>query len=459
MSPLTIDTSSGTLAPPSRKSRRYSEPGRTPTTATFEVVDEEWEKVDLKDSDEWSEKEREKEWKTEEEEFEKEKAAVQRSGTFVSERRRKMTRNRTMKRRSLKTLDVICEVNKADRSKVQPQCPPSFFHVTLQTFPSIPCKPLFFFALLLCILSGLMTPVFSYLLSRLLYEVSLGGTNLTVINQFGGILLIICAFDGVFLGGKYAVMEIVSMAWVTKVRERALERIFTQDRAWFDGYSTRHGSNTNLDEKDQAQPKFQQHSHTAQSLIQTLIKDGDDARAVISTVYAQTFVVVTMLSAGFLWALILGWQLTLAGLAIAPIFAVVMAVQSRWAALAEARNKSAREHVSKTYYEALKHVFAVRALGGEGFKMAYERNFERSVEGAMKAGVKGAIVEGSGFGVANGMIYFAEAGLFYVSAVLMSKRVFGYLRMVEVLNLVVFTVSIGAQLLAFSKFPFLVIGY
>jgi len=29
----------------------------------------------------------------------------------------------------------------------------------------------------------------------------------------------ICAIDGLFLGSKYTVMEIVSMKWVTKVRE------------------------------------------------------------------------------------------------------------------------------------------------------------------------------------------------------------------------------------------------
>jgi ATP-binding cassette subfamily B (MDR/TAP) protein 1 len=67
-------------------------------------------------------------------------------------------------------------------------------------------------------------------------------------------------------------------------------------------------------------------------------------------------------------------------------------------------------------------VFAVRELGGEGFKKAYEWNFEWSVERAMKAGVNGAFIEGSGYGVANEMIYFAEAGLFYVGAVLMHEE-------------------------------------
>jgi hypothetical protein len=39
-----------------------------------------------------------------------------------------------------------------------------------------------------------------------------------------------CVFDGLFLGSKYALMEIVSMKWVTKMRERALERVLAQDK-------------------------------------------------------------------------------------------------------------------------------------------------------------------------------------------------------------------------------------
>jgi ATP-binding cassette subfamily B (MDR/TAP) protein 1 len=175
-------------------------------------------------------------------------------------------------------------------------------------------------------------PVFSYLLSRLLFEVFQGGTNAKIINQVRGI---VCAFDD---GEKYVVMEIVSMRWVTRMREKALERVMVQGKAWFDWYSS-----------------GDTHAHTTQSIIQTLIKDGDDARAPISVVYEQTFVVFTILSTGLIWALILGWQLTLAGLAIAPIFAFVMALQPRFSSISEARNKSCREQMSKTYYEALNH--------------------------------------------------------------------------------------------------------
>ena len=84
-------------------------------------------------------------------------------------------------------------------------------------------------------------------------------------------------------------------------------------------------------------------------LVQRFMPDGDDARDLIAIVLASTRA-SAMLGVGLVWAFIRGWQLTLAGLAIAPVFAVTMSVQSSLVARCEARNKRAREEVSRGYY-------------------------------------------------------------------------------------------------------------
>ena len=96
------------------------------------------------------------------------------------------------------------------------------------------------------------------------------------------------------------------------------------------------------------------------------------------------------------------------------------------------------------------NVRGIRAMAYEG---VFERQFELVTDKALSTGVRGALVEGCTFGVASGLIYAAEALLFYVGAVLIARGTYTYLQMVEVLNLVVFSVSIGSQLMAFSKFP------
>lgn len=86
-----------------------------------------------------------------------------------------------------------------------------------------------------------------------------------------------------------------------------------------------------------------------------------------------------------------------------------------------------------------------------GFESVFLERFDRSVDDALTTGVRGAFVEGCTYGVASSLIYLAEALLFYVGAVLVAKGTYTYLQMVQVLNLVVFTVSIGSQLMAFSE--------
>jgi ATP-binding cassette, subfamily B (MDR/TAP), member 1 len=86
------------------------------------------------------------------------------------------------------------------------------------------------------------------------------------------------------------------------------------------------------------------------------------------------------------------------------------------------------------------------------FEPAFQDRFEDATDNALEVGVKGAFIEGSTYGVASASIYMSEALLFYVGAILLAREKYSYMQMVEVLNLIIFTVTIGSQLLAFSTF-------
>ncbi|KAG7449558.1 P-loop containing nucleoside triphosphate hydrolase protein [Guyanagaster necrorhizus] len=301
----------------------------------------------------------------------------------------------------------------------------SFWGMMKDVYPTVPYKPLAAFGLIICLLSGTVTPIFSFVLSRLFFEVSNGAQNTSVINTFGAIVLSIAAIDGLLIGLKYFIMETCSMIWITRIRNVAFRTILKQDKKWFD-----------------------KTENSAARIVQVLMKDGDDARTLIAIVIAQFVVVSAMLTVGFLWALVRGWQMTLAGCAIAPVFAGAMALQAKLVANCELRNKRAREDVSKGYYEAITNIRGIRAMA---FESVFRRSFDNAAERALSTGVKGAFVEGCTHGVASGLIYLAEALLFYVGAVLIVKDIYTYLQMLEVLNMVVFTVSIGSQLMAFTE--------
>jgi len=97
-------------------------------------------------------------------------------------------------------------------------------------------------------------------------------------------------------------------------------------------------------------------------------------------------------------------------------------------------------------------IINVRGIRSMAFDSAFKAKFDASVDKSLATGIRGAFVEGCTHGVASGLIYLAEALLFYVGALLIAHDLYTYLQMVEVLNLVVFSVTIGSQLMAFSMF-------
>ncbi|KAF5373490.1 hypothetical protein D9615_009430 [Tricholomella constricta] len=376
----------------------------------------------------------------EDEEFEGEKNAMTRSGGAVLERRGpKVERVRWekaeedqvevakkrmwMSRRQGLTAQAITGQPKEES---QPQNEiPAFWATVRAVWPTIPHKPLLILGLILSGLSGAMTPLFSFLLSRLLFEVSTGARDTTLINRFGGLVLGVAGIDGLLIGLKYFVMETSGLAWITALRRRAFGAVLKQDKSF-----------------------FEQPAGSPVRLVQVLVKDADDARNLVSVVAGQAVVVTCMLSVGLIWAMARGWELTLVGLAIAPVFAGVMALQTMLVAGCELRNKRAREEVARGYYDAISNIRGIRAMSFEG---VFRSKFDKAAEKALATGVRGAFVEGCTYGVASGLIYLAEALLFYVGAVLIVKGRYNYLQMVEVLNLVVFTVTIGSQLMAFTQ--------
>jgi len=84
------------------------------------------------------------------------------------------------------------------------------------------------------------------------------------------------------------------------------------------------------------------------------------------------------------------------------------------------------------------------------FERVFQKEFDKSADLALSTGMRGAYIEGGSLGVASALIYLAEALLFYVGALFIANGTYSYLQMIEVLNLVVFTVTIGSQLMAFS---------
>ena len=87
------------------------------------------------------------------------------------------------------------------------------------------------------------------------FQVSSGAQNLSVINRFGALVLGVTALDGVFLGLKYYIMEYSDMSWTKHLRSLDIHKILKKYKKWFDELAS-----------------------------DIVVKDGDDARNLISVV-------------------------------------------------------------------------------------------------------------------------------------------------------------------------------
>jgi len=260
------------------------------------------------------------------EEFESEKETLRRSAEEAASSRAHRKRK---KQDALQSVDVSRSEQPGEEVQEQSVFPaPGLFALFRIVYPTIPAKPYVLLGLFICLLSGAMTPVFSFLLSRLIVLVSAGGTDASLINSYGGLVLGIAALDGLLIGSKFFVMETSAMRWVTRLRNMAFSRVLSQDKSWFD------------------RPE-----NSASRLTQVIVKDGDDARTLLAIVAGQIIAVGAMMTIGLLWAMVWGWQLTLVGLAIGPVFIGVMSLQTNCVAKCEVRNKRAREEVARVYYE------------------------------------------------------------------------------------------------------------
>ena len=119
-----------------------------------------------------------------------------------------------------------------------------------------------------------MIPIFSFLLSQLLFEVSISAKDTATINTYGGIVVGVAAFDGLLMGFKYFIMERSAVRTVLG-DAHLFKLLLSQDKKWFD-----------------------KSENTAVRMVQVLIKDGNDVRNLIAVVLGQCLIVVAMFAVG-----------------------------------------------------------------------------------------------------------------------------------------------------------------
>ncbi|KAL1411210.1 ATP-dependent permease [Vanrija albida] len=292
-------------------------------------------------------------------------------------------------------------------------------------YPSIPHKTAMFVGLLTAVLQGAQTPIWSFFISKLMTLI--GAPDAAAqLPKIGGTLIGLSVSGGLFLFLQEYILQGVAAMWTAKIRTEAYERVLAQDKGWFDDPD-----------------------HSPAALVQHLVKDVDDMRHLVATLLPKTVVVVMMMGLGLIWAMVAGWQLTLVGLALTPLFVAMFAGTEGILSRTEIHNKSRRENVARAFYESVANIRGIRAMGLES---SFHTKFTEHADDARKSGQDAAWLNGIGLGVAVAIPIFAQAVMNYVGAVFIKQAVMSYATMLQVYTLVLFSLTFGAQILSFIPF-------
>ena len=193
---------------------------------------------------------------------------------------------------------------------------------------SAPLKPVLGLAFLLTIGHGIITPVWSKYISTLMALVATGGRDRAELLTNSLIVIGLSLADGLCIGLSYACFDWVAYRWVTTLRSRCFATVVAQDKAWFD-----------------------RSENSPAALINILIKDADDMIPIITNIPGDFLTAVAMISFGILWAVAIGWKLTLIGVSVVPVFIGAIGFQFVILNRIEIRNKRMREEIAKVFYE------------------------------------------------------------------------------------------------------------
>ncbi|PWY99973.1 P-loop containing nucleoside triphosphate hydrolase protein [Testicularia cyperi] len=346
------------------------------------------------------------------------------SGASASARRAASGDVRTLRRRWDQPADSLTvDMDPASTRPAANAAPiPSTKRVAFIVWNTIPSRALLVFGLLLCVVAGTMTPIFSYMLAQLLSTMSKADQNAAVL-KWSLLVLLIALLECMFSFSRFLLMETIADVWITRLRNKSYANVLRQDRTWFD-----------------------EPGNSADKICQSIVKDADDARNLVGQIVGQLALVCSMITLGIVWALVVGWQLTLVGIAFAPVFIVALFLQSRVMAHHEARNKLKRELVSERFYAAISNVRSIRAMGLES---VFSRAHATAVAEAQSCAIRSSVYAGFGHALSDALTYIAEALMFYVGAKLMVAGSYDFGRMIQVFNLIIFAVTFAAQMLTF----------
>ncbi|KAF2212399.1 hypothetical protein CERZMDRAFT_41736 [Cercospora zeae-maydis SCOH1-5] len=237
---------------------------------------------------------------------------------------------------------------------------------------------------------GVATPVFSFILSKLLATYAVPGGQRSKQLAYSMAILGVAVLDAVHTYAYRFLLEVVGERWVDGIRTKAYERILDQDREFFA-------------KKENGIP----------ILAESLDRNAEEMRNLVARFAPLAYVAFIMTTVSITWAIVSQWKVTLIALTLAPYIFVVTKMFARVAETWESRSNDASDKASAIFTETFTSIKTVRALTLEDH---FLEKYTIATNQALVVGFKRSFYAGFFFGLSDSAGNFATALIFYVGA-------------------------------------------
>ncbi|KAI5370888.1 putative Type 1 protein exporter [Septoria linicola] len=248
-------------------------------------------------------------------------------------------------------------------------------------------KSQFFLGFWGCTVHAVASPLFSFILSKLLATYALPNQQSKQLT-YAMVILAVAFVDGFHTYAFRFLLEWVGQKWVDNIRTTAYERILDQEREFF-----------NKDENGIA------------ILTESLDRNAEEMRNLLGRFASMAYVVVMMTLITLVWAMASQWKVTLIALAVGPyIFGVTKAfasISEKW----EGRSNDASDKASAIFTETFVNIKTVRALTLEGH---FLEKYTKATNETLVVGFKRSFYAGFFYGLGDSAGNFSIALIFYV---------------------------------------------
>ncbi|KAI3406138.2 HST6 [Candida oxycetoniae] len=287
---------------------------------------------------------------------------------------------------------------------------------------TIDAKAIIILGVILSILEGGASPVFSFCFSKLLsttLDASIGKNIDKAIIQWSSVSIAVALFVGMTAYASKFCLSYASERWVISLRKLSLQRINGQDMSFFENIKPA-------------------------QITTLLMNDTRDLRNLVSSFLSVAVNLFVMVLLGIIWAIVSGWKLALVGISFVPLIFLITAAYGRVLESAENRYKTSVATLETLFHQTVTSIKTIKLFYMN--KHFYDK-FEKDMRDLHCQGTYRAIQTGIGLAINELITAIATGVILYFGMELAGTYKYNHEQLLQVITLLTFTLTNASSLI------------